>query len=121
MAPNHAHSVALFAMYYNFVRIHQTLKVSPAMAAGVTDRLWEMVDIVDVLDAFEAKRKRHAPKAVFDVERWRIGEGYYVTVTMPDNEPQRVTETFKTEGEAWHWIKNEAAIWLHNRRKEIAS
>jgi hypothetical protein len=28
-------------MYYNFVRIHQTLKVTPAMAAGVTDRLWE--------------------------------------------------------------------------------
>jgi hypothetical protein len=33
-------------MYYNFVRIHQTLKVSPAMAAGVTDRLWEMTDLV---------------------------------------------------------------------------
>ena len=45
-------------MYYNFVRLHQTLrKVSPAMAAGVTNRLWEMVtDVVDVLDAFEAKR-----------------------------------------------------------------
>jgi hypothetical protein len=38
-------------MYYNFVRIHQTLKVTPAMAAGVTFRLWEMGDIVDVLEA----------------------------------------------------------------------
>jgi len=47
-------------MYYNFVRIHQTLKVTPAMAAGVTDRLWEMNDVVDVLDAFEVSRKRAA-------------------------------------------------------------
>lgn len=70
------------------------------MAAGVTDRLWEMVDVVDVLDAFEAKRKRQKPTAGFEVERWRIGEGYYVTVTIPDSEPRRVTETFKTEGEA---------------------
>jgi hypothetical protein len=41
------------------VRLHQTLKVSPAMAAGMTDRLWEMVDVVDVVDAFEAKHKRN--------------------------------------------------------------
>ena len=39
---NHAYAVALYMMYYNFVRIHQTLRVTPAMAAGVTDRLWEM-------------------------------------------------------------------------------
>jgi hypothetical protein len=42
-------------MYYNFVRIHQTLKVTPAIAADVTSRLWEMGDIVDVLEAWEAK------------------------------------------------------------------
>ncbi len=114
---NHACAVALHSMYYNFVRLHQTLKVSPAMAAGVTDRLWEMADVVDVLDAFEAKRKRHAPKAVFDVERWRIGEGYYVAVTMPGSEPQRVTETFKTEGEAWRWIRNESSGWLYEMQK----
>jgi hypothetical protein len=113
---NHACAVALHSMYYNFVRLHQTLKVSPAMAAGVTDRLWEMVDVVDVLDAFEAKRKRQAPKAIFDVERWRIGEGCYVIVTMPDSEPRRITETFKTEGEAWRWIKKESDVWLRERR-----
>jgi hypothetical protein len=50
---NHAHSVALFAMYYNFVRIHKTLRTTPAMAAGVTKRLWEIGDIVDVLEAWE--------------------------------------------------------------------
>ena len=41
---NHAHAVALNFMYYNFVRIHQTTRVTPAMAAGVTDKLWEVVD-----------------------------------------------------------------------------
>ncbi len=51
---NHAHAVALHMMYYNFVRIHQTLRMTPAMAAGVTKRLWEMTDVVDVLEAFEA-------------------------------------------------------------------
>lgn len=40
-------------MYYNFVRIHQSLKVSPAMAAGVTDKLWEIGDIVKVLETWE--------------------------------------------------------------------
>jgi IS1 family transposase len=51
---NHAHSVTLFAMYYNFVRIHKTLRTTPAMAAGITSRLWEIGDIVDVLEGWEA-------------------------------------------------------------------
>lgn len=46
---NHAQSVALHFMYYNFVRIHQTLRVSPAMAAGIADKLWSVEDIVDLL------------------------------------------------------------------------
>ena len=50
---NHAHSVALFAMSYNFVRIHKTLRTTPAMAAGVSKRPWEMADVVDVLEAWE--------------------------------------------------------------------
>ena len=53
---NHAHSVALLAMYYNFVRIHKTLRTTPAMAAKVTERLWEMSDIVGVLEAWEATK-----------------------------------------------------------------
>ncbi len=52
---NRAHSVALFAMYCNFVRVHKTLRVTRATAADVTKRLWEMSDIVDVLEAYEAK------------------------------------------------------------------
>jgi hypothetical protein len=57
---NHACAVALHAISCNFVRIHQTLKVTPAMAAGVTDRLWEMKDPVEMLEAFEAAQQRAA-------------------------------------------------------------
>ena len=39
-AEDHAHMMAIYFMHYNFVRIHQTLKVTPAMAAGVTLKLW---------------------------------------------------------------------------------
>ncbi|MFA6092497.1 MAG: IS1 family transposase [Elusimicrobiota bacterium] len=44
-------AIALHFMYYNFVRIHQTLRCSPAMRAGITDRLWSIKDIVGLLDA----------------------------------------------------------------------
>lgn len=54
---NHFCAVALHAMYYNFVRIHKTLKVTPAMAAGVTKRVWEMSDLVEMLEAFEAQER----------------------------------------------------------------
>jgi hypothetical protein len=52
-AKNHAHMMAIYFMHYNFVRIHQTLKLTPAMAAGVTDKLWEMADMVKVLVDWE--------------------------------------------------------------------
>lgn len=55
---NHAHAVALHMMYYNFVRIHQTLRVTPAMAAGVSDRLWEIGDIVKLVEAVEPSAKK---------------------------------------------------------------
>jgi len=47
---NHAHAVSLHFAYYNFCKIHQTLRTTPAMAAGVTDRLWEIEDLLDLLD-----------------------------------------------------------------------
>ena len=47
---NHAAALAVYFMYYNFVRIHQTLRVTPAMAAGVTSRLWEISDMVALLE-----------------------------------------------------------------------
>jgi len=58
---NHAHAVALFTTYYNFVRLHKTLRVTPAMAAGVSDRLWEVADIVALVEAAEAPAKKRGP------------------------------------------------------------
>jgi len=49
-AENHAHSVAIHFIYYNFVRIHQSLRITPAMAAGVTDKLWSNTDMVGVTE-----------------------------------------------------------------------
>ena len=54
---NHAHSVAIHTMHYNFVRIHQTLRCTPAMAAGVSKTLWELADMVKVLEEWEANRE----------------------------------------------------------------
>jgi len=48
---NHGHALALYFMFYNFCRIHTTLRVTPAMQAGLTDRVWEMTDVVRMMDA----------------------------------------------------------------------
>jgi hypothetical protein len=55
-AENHAHSVALHFMHYNFVSIHQSLRVTPAMAAGVTNKLWSLTDLVRVIEDRESLR-----------------------------------------------------------------
>jgi hypothetical protein len=52
---NHAYAVALHMMYYNFVRLHKTLRVTPAMAAGVSDRLWEVSDILALIEKAESR------------------------------------------------------------------
>jgi IS1 family transposase len=46
---NHLHALAIYFMYYNFGRIHQTLRVTPAMAAGVSDHVWELHEIVGLI------------------------------------------------------------------------
>jgi len=50
---NHEHAIALFYMHYNFCRIHTTLRVTPAMQAGITTKVWELADIADLLDVAE--------------------------------------------------------------------
>jgi hypothetical protein len=55
---NLAHAVALHFMHYNFVRIHKTLKTTPAMAAGVSNTLWSMNDVVVLIDVKEASKDR---------------------------------------------------------------
>ena len=53
--------MALHMMYYNFVRIHSKLRMAPAMAAGVSDRLWEIGDIVKLVEDAEAKPGKRGP------------------------------------------------------------
>lgn len=53
---NLEHSLALHFMHYNFCRIHKSLRVTPAMAAGVSQKLWEIEDIVGLLDQFRKNK-----------------------------------------------------------------
>ena len=53
---NHTHALALYFAFYNFCRIHKTLKVTPAMAAGVSDKLWSL----DIAERIEANRPKAA-------------------------------------------------------------
>jgi IS1 family transposase len=55
---NHHHAQALYFMYYNFARINQAVRMSPAMAAGIETRLWEIGDIVALIDARAEAPKR---------------------------------------------------------------
>jgi IS1 family transposase len=57
---NHAAAVALNYFAYNFIKIHRTLRVSPAMAAGVADRLWDVQDLVALWEASERKENAAA-------------------------------------------------------------
>jgi IS1 family transposase len=116
---NHVAAVALHTMFYNFVRVHQTLKVSPAMAAGVTDRLWEISDLVKVLEDYEANA--HTGPG-FDVEANKIGGGHFVRVTFPSGETEAIYG-FATRADAIKWIRCEAVVWLwgHREKRKIAN
>jgi hypothetical protein len=63
---NHEAAVALNYFVDNFIRIHRTLRVTPAMAAGVTTRLFDVSDIVTLLEAAESKKG--------SVDEWRLNE-----------------------------------------------
>lgn len=58
---SHTDMVALYTVFYNFLRIHKTLKVTPAMAAGVTDRLWSMEDVIARIDAAQPVPTKRGP------------------------------------------------------------
>lgn len=113
---NHVAAVALHSMFYNFVRVHQTLKMSPAMAAGVTDRLWEVSDLIEMLEAFEAKEGREA-KPLFEICEDTISKGAFVRATLPDGTVDRVYG-FASDNDAARWIKNESAVWLYERKSK---
>ena len=57
----HYHMVSLYTVWYNFVRIHKTLRVAPAMAAGVSEKLWGMEDVVALIDAREEVPTKRGP------------------------------------------------------------
>jgi IS1 family transposase len=57
---NHYYALAVYFMNYNFVRIHQTLRTSPAMAANVSKTLFSLEDIVKIVDEWEARQKQAA-------------------------------------------------------------
>lgn len=54
---NHIHALSIYFMHYNFVRIHQMLRVTPAMAANVTNTLWSLDDMVRIAGEWEANQK----------------------------------------------------------------
>jgi 3-methyladenine DNA glycosylase/8-oxoguanine DNA glycosylase len=58
---NHVHALALYFAFYNFCRIHKTLKVTPAMAAGVSDKLWSLEDIAERVEANRPQPGKRGP------------------------------------------------------------
>jgi hypothetical protein len=56
---NHAASIAIWFMYYNFVRVHSTLRVTPAMEAGLADHVWDIEELVKLLP--EPKPTKRGP------------------------------------------------------------
>lgn len=58
---NHIHALALYFAFYNFCRIHKSLRMSPAMAAGITDRLWSLEDIVAKIDVMAPPPAKRGP------------------------------------------------------------
>jgi len=57
---DHVASIALYYMHYNFCRVHKTLRVTPAMQAGVSDHVWELDEVVALLEAAENQQRRIA-------------------------------------------------------------
>ena len=58
---NHMHALALYFVHYNFCRIHKSLRVTPAMQAGVTDRLWSLEDVIGRMDAMASPPDKRGP------------------------------------------------------------
>ena len=59
---NHAHMVAIYAVWYNWIRVHKSLRVTPAMAAGLSETVMEWSDIVELMDADQPAQKRRPYK-----------------------------------------------------------
>ena len=91
---NHCHAVALHFMYYNFCRKHQSIKTTPAVAAGVAEKPWTVEDLLAMFDAFRAERypvmrpkkykpRRNVPKTFEPTPKDQISEPWYLTGGVP--------------------------------------
>lgn len=58
---NHVHALALYFLVYNFVRIHKTLRIAPAMQAGISPKLWSMTDVANMIEANEPAPAKCGP------------------------------------------------------------
>jgi hypothetical protein len=112
---NHAYAVALHQMFYNFTRIHQTLRVTPAMAAGVTDRLWDMNDLVKVLEDWEADMATGG--TTYEVRPDRIPPGFHVVINSRYGKPETISG-FPTVETAKVFIEAERAKHRPGRRRK---
>src|SRR5271157_117175 len=70
---NHAHMVAIYAVWYNWVRIHKTLRVTPAMAGGLSKTVLDWSDIIALMDADEAEALRARRAAMLEVPHSTYG------------------------------------------------
>ena len=58
---SHMHMVALYTVWYSFVTMHETLRMTPAMAAGVSDKFWSVADLAEMIDATMPKPGKRGP------------------------------------------------------------
>jgi len=65
---NHCHMLALSFMHYNFCRKHTTVKTAPAVAAGVTDHIWTLDEVVEMIDAYFARKLEAEFERAFDMK-----------------------------------------------------
>ncbi len=71
---NHRHAVALFFLYYNFCRIHQTLRVTPAMEAGISDHAWTIEELCALLPETASSTKRIDKNLILKALGEKIGQ-----------------------------------------------
>jgi hypothetical protein len=92
-------------MAANFARINSAVRVSPAMAAGLKDRLWDVCDIVKLIEEMEMKQE-----AIYEVAMQKDGQ-YQVIIRRPSAVVGHVSD-FRTEAEAEVWVAAQPEVKL---------
>ena len=80
---NHVAANALYFLHYNFARIHQTLRITPAMAAGISDHVWTLEEIVWLLDNQERRREFAMWDACVQVAEYQLRSQYTHVFYLP--------------------------------------